>query len=223
MPPASSAIQCRFVDTFAGFMSLPVFPANGSLPRRLPFLLRVLASPVPRSRRYYEGATTSHPRIRGRSFVCFRSPRDPPSFVCRRSAPGRSEVPSRPGPLFSRRPHTSGLLARGREWDLSGLQAIHPVPLLRSRTPVEPTCPRQCGHVDAAPAGWTAKASAKCDFGATRSFGTRCRTLHAWRCRTHARLASGRLAGLCREGFEPTGSLRKVSARVDDHPPLLLS
>jgi len=35
------------------------------------------------------------------------------------------------------------VLARGREWDLSGLQAIHPVPLLRSRTPVEPTCPRQ--------------------------------------------------------------------------------
>jgi hypothetical protein len=36
----------------------------------------------------------------------------------------------------------SGLLTRGREWDISGLQAILPVPLLRSRTPVEPTCPR---------------------------------------------------------------------------------
>src|SRR5258708_9282338 len=38
----------------------------------------------------------------------------------------------------------------GREWDLSGLQAVLPVPLLRSSTPVEPTCPRPAGHVDAA-------------------------------------------------------------------------
>jgi hypothetical protein len=36
--------------------------------------------------------------------------------------------------------------------------------------------------------------------GLTRSFGTRCPTLHAWRCRTRARLASGWLAGLCRVG-----------------------
>ena len=31
--------------------------------------------------------------------------------------------------------------------------------------------------------------------GLTRSFGTCCHTLHAWRCRTRARLASGRPAG----------------------------
>ena len=59
------------------------------------------------------------------------------------------------------------LALRGREWDLSGLQAILPVPLLRSRTPVEPACPRRGGHVGAAPAGWTAKASAMSDFGAS--------------------------------------------------------
>jgi hypothetical protein len=41
----------------------------------------------------------------------------------------------------------------GRRWDLSGLQATLPVPLLRSGTPVEPTCPCHDGHVDAAPAG----------------------------------------------------------------------
>src|SRR6516165_8174095 len=28
---------------------------------------------------------------------------------------------------------------------------------------------------------------------------------------------------LCREGFEPSGPLRKVSVRFDDHPPFLLS
>jgi len=50
--------------------------------------------------------------------------------------------------------------------------------------------------------------------GLTRSFNTRWPTLHAWRCRTRARLASDRLARLCREGVEPSGSLRKVSARL---------
>src|ERR1700693_3017143 len=36
----------------------------------------------------------------------------------------------------------AGLLSRGRERDLSGSQAIHPVPLPRSTTPAEPTIPR---------------------------------------------------------------------------------
>jgi hypothetical protein len=37
------------------------------------------------------------------------------------------------------------------------------------------------------------------------------------------RKARFRLAGLCREGVEPSGPLREVSARVDVHPPLLFS
>jgi hypothetical protein len=37
---------------------------------------------------------------------------------------------------------TAGLLARGRERDLPGFQAIHPVPVPRSSTPAEPTTPR---------------------------------------------------------------------------------
>jgi len=32
---------------------------------------------------------------------------------------------------------------RGREWDISGFQTTHPVPLPRSRTPAEPTLPCQ--------------------------------------------------------------------------------
>src|SRR3981081_2389412 len=138
----------------------------------------------------------------------------------RRSAPGRLEVPSRPG-LWVGRPPVVPALSCGRKWDLSGLQAILPVPLLRSTTPVESKCPRHflSGHLDAAPATHTAKASTLAISGLTRSFSTCCHTLHAWRCRTRARLASGRLAGLCREGVEPSGSLQKVSARVDDHPP----
>lgn len=69
-------------------------------PRRLPFLLRVLVSPVPRSPRYYEGATTSHPRINSHLLVRSRRPRAPPVFVLASSAPGRAEVSSRPGPLL---------------------------------------------------------------------------------------------------------------------------
>ena len=47
------------------------------------------------------------------------------------------------------------------------------------------------GHVGAAPVFRTTKASARMISGLTRSFDTCYRTLHAWRCRTRARLASG--------------------------------
>ena len=65
--------------------------------RRLPSLLRVPASPVPRSQRYYEGATTSHPLIPGRLLVRSRSPHDPPVFVLARALPEGWRFPSRPG------------------------------------------------------------------------------------------------------------------------------
>jgi hypothetical protein len=112
--------------------------------RRLPFLHRVPVSPVPRSRRYYEGATTSHPRINGHLLVRFRRPRVPPCIRVRRSAPENGGGPFQARALGQPAAPLLRLSIRGREWDLSGLQAIHPVPLLRSRTPVEPTCPRQC-------------------------------------------------------------------------------
>src|SRR6266436_9745782 len=140
---ASSAIHCRFVDRFARFIVPSLFPGNGSLSRRLPSLFRVPVSPVPRSPRYYEGATTSHSRIRARLLVRFRSPRDSSSRSCLALAllEARSSLP---GPGLLLLPATLlRLLSRGREWDLSGLQTFHPVPLLCSRTPVESPCPRQ--------------------------------------------------------------------------------
>jgi hypothetical protein len=52
----------------------------------------------------------------------------------------------------------AGLLSRGREWDLPGSQAVHPVPLPQSRTPAESTIARLfVGLVNAAPASRTAK------------------------------------------------------------------
>jgi hypothetical protein len=67
---------------------------------------------------------------------------------------------------------------------------------------------------------WTVKASDDEHFGAhSRSFGTCSPTLRVSCCHSRARLASGWLAGLYREGVEPSGSLRKVSA----HTVILLS
>ena len=90
---------------------------------------------------------------------------------------------------------SAGLLARGRERDLPGSQAIHPVPLPRSSTPAEPTIPRLFdGLVDVAPALPTAKASALDEF---RGSITRPRhplpTLQGWCC--HHRMQSSLPAG----------------------------
>src|SRR6516165_4019991 len=66
----------------------------------------------------------------------------------------------------------------------------------------------------------TTKASNNADFGAhSRSFRTCSPTLRVSCCHSRARLASGWLAGLYREGVEPSGSLRKVS----DHMVIPLS
>src|SRR5215469_18528803 len=66
----------------------------------------------------------------------------------------------------------------------------------------------------------TTKASNDEHFGAhSRSFGTCCPTLRVSHYHSRARLASGWLAGLYREGVEPSGSLRKVSG----HMAILLS
>jgi hypothetical protein len=198
------------------------FPPTALLTRRLPFLRRVPAGPVPRLPRYYEGATTSHPRIRGRLLVRFHAPHDPSSSC----SPWRSREPeglSRTGAFCCTGHPSSPVHARGREWDLSGLQAIHPVPLLRSRTPVEPACPRHHGHADAAPAMRTAKASAMADFGANPQlrhllpYASRVALPHT--CKARFRLAGSPLPGGSRTLWIAT----KGFSSFDDHPPFLLS
>src|SRR5207248_11307791 len=87
-----------------GSCPFPCFPSMVLSPRRLPFLRRVLVSPVPRSQRYYEGATTSHSRINSHLLVRFRRPRVPPLVrarlsalpVERRSLPGQGLCSCRP-------------------------------------------------------------------------------------------------------------------------------
>src|SRR6516162_1854103 len=94
---ASSTIQCHFVNRFAGSMSLPVFPDNGSLHAASPFppsgpsepgspLSQVL------SRRY------DFPLAHRRSLILFASAAHVILTLCvRRSAPEGVEAPFRPG------------------------------------------------------------------------------------------------------------------------------
>ena len=115
---------------------------------------------------------------------------------------------------------TAGLLSRGRERDLPGFQAIRPVPLPRSRTPAEPTIPRLLTVPSVLPPLFRQRRLQRINIsGLSRGFSTRCLRFKNGVATTHARLASGWLARLCREGVEPSGSLRKVS----DHsrPPFL--
>jgi hypothetical protein len=50
--------------------------------------------------------------------------------------------------------------------------------------------------------------------GLLRGFSTCCLRFKSGVATTHAKLASGWLARLCREGVEPSGSLRKVSDHI---------
>src|SRR5215469_11694648 len=59
----------------------------------------------------------------------------PPHFVlAAASAPGRVEDTPRAGIIDQPAIQIAGVLSRGREWDISGFQTIHPVPLPRSKT-----------------------------------------------------------------------------------------
>jgi hypothetical protein len=111
-------------------------------------------------------------------------------------APGRSKGAFRAGVLVQPATRTAGLFPRGRERDLPGFQAIHPVPLPRSTTPAEPTIPRLSdGFVDTAPALPTAKASAVDEFrGSITRLWHLLPTLQEWCCH-HPCKARFRLAG----------------------------
>src|SRR5271165_4590003 len=99
----------------------------------------------------------AHPR----SLICFASGVRVILLLRARlgGAPGWLEDPSRPGIWSAGRPF-AGTLSLGRKRDLTGSQAIRPMPLPRSKTPAGPTIPHPDSVVDAAPAQPTAKAPA---------------------------------------------------------------
>ena len=177
-------------------MPLPCRPTMALSSRRLPSLLqgpgepsspalsgttKALRLPIRASAVTYGFASAAHPI--------------PPAFVFAAALlQGRRSLPG-PGFAYTGRP-TFRLLSYGRKWDLSGLQAILPVPLLRSSTPVEPMCPRHRGHIDAAPALRTAEASAIAISGLTHAASAPAVLRFAFRVATHAQgsLPAGWLA-----------------------------
>src|SRR5712691_1006946 len=133
--------------------------------RRLPSLLRVPASPVPRSRRYYEGATTSH-RVSMAAYWFASTAHGYLLVRVRLRAPGRAEVLFQAGALGQPVPDLSGSLYV----DANGISQVFRRSVLCLCSAPGPRSNRRAiattGHVDAAPAEWTAKASARSDFGA---------------------------------------------------------
>ena len=194
---------------------------------------------VPRLQRYYQGATTSCPRM---SFGLLFSPSGS-AGACRGSCPPMGRSRRRTGPAtdrgldFHAGNPLSSLFAHGQEQDLPGSLAIHPVTLRRSTTPDDPLRLAISGASGAAPTRLTMKASSFTDFEAARRFVTcseSANTLHDGRSShasarapshhgrgptaRHARLASGwRAAPL------PGGSrTRWIATRgfSSCHPPL---
>src|SRR5271163_1655471 len=145
-----------------------MFPVNGSL---------LMAPLFPRSGPGESGSPTSQvvlrcydfPFTHTRSLICFASGAHATllgsCLAACACAPGRAEDAFRARVIVQPATRIAGLLSRGRERDLPGSQAIHPVPLPRSTTPAEPTIPRLFdGFVDAAPTLPTARASAVDEF-----------------------------------------------------------
>ncbi len=156
-----SAIRCRFVDRFAGFRA----PSRVSGQRFSTHGASLLSTG---SRRARFPVFTGHMkalRLPARaSPVAFlfrvRGPRDPPLFVLALAAlPDGWRTHPGQGIWSAGRPF-AGTLSPGRRRDLTGSQAIHSMPLPRSKTPAGPTIPHPDGVVDAAPALPTAKAPA---------------------------------------------------------------
>src|SRR5262245_25489565 len=188
---ASSAIRCRFVYRFSRPKVLSHVARQRFSPRGTPL------SSVGSQRAWF-------PDVVGRTEV-LRLPMHafPVAYLVRFRVP---HDPSGQDPCSAGDPSYPAFSSRGREWDLSGFQATPPVPLLRSRTPAESTVPRHDGLADAAPAVSTTKASAIDISGLLRGFSTCCLRFMGDVATAHARLASGWLAGLYREGVEPSGS-----------------
>ena len=148
---------------------------------------------VPRLQRYYQGATTSCPRL---SFGLLFSPSGS-AGACRGSCPPMGRSRRRTGPAtdrgldFHAGNPLSSLFAHGQEQDLPGSLAIHPVTLRRSTTPDDPLRLAISGASGAAPTRLTMKASSFTDFEAARRFVTCCLRFTTGVTARHARLASG--------------------------------
>ena len=127
----------------------------------------------------------------------------------------------RAGVIVQPATRSAGLLARGRERDLPGFQAIHPVPLPRSCDPGRTDDPSPLdGFVDAAPALPTAKTSAVNEFrGSVTRLWHPLPTLQESCCH-HPCKARFRRAGLAFAG-RASNPLDRCKRFHSIHPPFL--
>ena len=146
----------------------------------------------------------------------FQAPRDPPCFVSRNLRSKRVGGNFLARLIVHPATQSAGLFARGRKRDLPGSQVIRSVLLPRSSTPAEPTIPRHLTGSSMLPPRFPRQGLQRLmNFEAqSRGFNICCLRFTNGVATIHARLASGWLARLYREGVEPSGSLQKVS----DHP-----
>src|SRR5262245_14649548 len=191
----------------------PLFPRSGpgeSGSRMSPVILRCYAFPS---------------RIHGRLFVSLPGSTLPSSVrVSQLALPEGRRVLSGPGSLFNRRPKlpahffcvdVSGISQVPRRSILCLCLGLRPRPNRRSLASLTvpsmlpPRFPRQA-------------LQRSMTFGSlSRGIGICCLCFKTGVATTPARLASGWLARLYREGVEPSGSLQKVSDRSQSHPPFL--
>ena len=153
----------------------------------------------------------------------FRGPRYPPRFVSRslrlRSRKVGGCLPGQ-GPCSTGDP-IAGLLSRGRERDLPGSQAIHPVPLPRSTTPAEPTIPRLLTVSSILPPRERRRGlQLDENFGAIAGLQHLLPTLHEWCCH-HPCKACFRPAGSPLPGGSRTLWITMKGFRSYSRPPFL--
>jgi hypothetical protein len=204
---------------------LPCFPAMAPSTRRLPSLVRGPGEPSSPAL----SSTTKALRLPihvSMVAYCFRfhCPRVTSAFVFAAALLGARRTSSRPGRLFVPAAPTAGL----NDVDANGISQVFRRSILCLCSVPGPRSSRRvltrCGHLDAAPAIRTAKASAMADFGAdSRSFGTRCsyasRVALPHTCKARFRLAGSPLPG----GRRTLWTATKGFSSFDDRPPFLLS
>jgi len=193
---------------------------------RLPSLRRVPASPVPRLHRYYEGATTSRPRAPASLWFRSQAPRAPPVFVFAEALLTSPEEACQARNSWSAGVPRPACCAHGRERDLTGFLAIHPMPLPCSKTPAEPTRPRLLAVLPTPPPGYPRRRPQLVhNIEANTGLQHPLSTLHERRCRrpckTRFRLAGCASTG---RGSNPLDRCERFQATFPfSFPGLLLS
>ena len=194
-PPACAAGRQGITPAFG--YSAPHPSAGGTL--------TLLTHALPST--HYEGATTSRSRNPGRLLVRFRAPRDPPVFVL---AAWRSQIGGEPTRARAFVQPAAQVPARSHV-DMSGISQVprRSVPYLCPAPRPRPDR-RTHGHWRSrrcCPRSNDSEGSSKRSISRLmRGFGTCCLRFQNDVAVSPARLASGWLARLCREGVEPSGS-----------------